>query len=321
MANWENEYQSRLQEAGLSIIQGRLSPFPDCRYFFDQSDKLLSQWKAEKKPISINVVVVSPNNGQLPLRTISYLAGAINTISQLQQNGFDVKRLTIINPCHINAFCDFASTNLEYQLVYGQQIQSYASQLAEINNVKIDVVLNQGNEIDAQHKDEAIVLSERLRTSPEVFDLLNERMTAHGGVSHDSWLYYLASHPSAWGYTNNGFFQPAPEEFGIINYMPLSEQAFLWAMAMAGIKLSPEQTRVVTVLSDKFISAPYYFKGPETSNGAFDINNPPTETQILKQCDWFNTNKGNVQLREVVPAYQYLALMIRQRKMVFENDL
>src|SRR4030042_2138784 len=143
----------------LSLIkQGGLKILPDCDWLFPGTGEILESWIEQQKPIMVNTVIVSPNEGELPLRAMCYLLGAAQTMSALKTRDFNTKALRVINPCHLNVYCD--GGNLDYQLSYGERLVRNFNEW--INRhfpdlTDIQIILDQGEHIsdsllaDARH--------------------------------------------------------------------------------------------------------------------------------------------------------------------------
>lgn len=252
---WQETYP---RELGLAQSRG-LRELPDCAWAFPETDNVLNKWKYQQKQITVNTVVVSPNEGELPMRAMSYLIGAAQLADNLKKGGWHIAMTRIINPCYLNVYCD--EGNLRYQLAYGQNLLENMRTWIEHNIpdiADIPLVIDQGSPITDSIQSNADVYAANIHD--KTYSVLTERITNHSGFN-DRAAVYLMAHPFAWQYaqtTEPLFFQKA-EGDAVINYMPQSEMLFLTTMKQAEIEIQPERSNVVTLISRRLINAPYYF--------------------------------------------------------------
>lgn len=285
---WQEQYFSELglvpPGKELNKLEGILC-LPDCGGLLPESGVVLQEWKKANTPIGLNIVVVSPNEGDLPLRVLSYLATACQTIQALSNFGLTVTTLRIINPCYLNVLCN--GGNVNYQIQYGEQLKNQfvlwmKKHFPYLLTTGVEVVLDQGVNVLDQGIDSNGILqyarnfaAEIAYRNLELWETLLQRSENNSYQqgspqeeamildNEDRTAVYVSAHPLAWQYTqtqkNELLFKARKVKVGgVINFMPQSELLFLKAMQYGGIPISPTESGVVTTVSRMIIHPPYY---------------------------------------------------------------
>jgi hypothetical protein len=283
--DWSRPYATKLK-----LEDGKTSQIglPDCAWTFPDTGEVLSQWADSKRKVELNLVIVSPDNGELPIRALSYTAGAMEAASALLAKGIQVRWLRMINPCYLNAYCD--DGNLTNQLAHGgkfaETLAKFKERLTDLRGVEIK--LDQGKPIIAV-TDQAKKLGATLQT--ESLDILRERMNRHAqNPDEDKLTLYAWAHAPAWRYARDPqIFDNREDETSSVNYMPRSEMSFVNALSNAGIDVTPTATDTVSIFSNRIRHAPYLPIGsaPDEPRLAWNLSAADLSSinsQLSKNC-------------------------------------
>jgi len=303
---WQDRYP---KELGL-VRPGELRILPDCAWIFPQTEEILEKWKNRHNSVIINTVVVSPNEGELPLRVMSYLLGAAQMIQSLRRFGLKVDGLRVINPGYLNVYCD--GGNIGYQLSYGQRLigdlQNWMKKyFPDLSNVQL--ILDQGAPID---EDRVMVCARDYvaKINPAILDEAQRRVKDHN-AQEDRIALYLLAHPLAWQYEAAlDMFMPRDEGATVINYMPQSEMFYLATMRQAGVQIDPLTSDVVTSISRRIIHTPYYpLREDElTLDWSIDANTLQNTMTNLRPMS------GNTHIAEILSCLGHIRAQTQQVK-------
>lgn len=258
------EYAWQLEHPrALGLVSARDLELPDCRWVTPNTTILLDQLRTVSSgtPVEMNIVIVSPNEGQLPLRTMAYVINTARNIRTLRSKGIPVNTVRVINPCHLNAFCD--DGNAESQIAYGKQFMAgMTSWVYERFPDLQDLgwMLDQGFPIDG-NLNELMVRARQYASQighTDLFQSVITRMERHGGQSEDVAALYLLGHPYAWRYSPDGLmFNGRVGNSVSLNYLPQSEMLYLRTMNDAGVDISGVTRSIGTMVSNQIVHAPY----------------------------------------------------------------
>lgn len=301
---WQERYPPAL---GLIPARDR-SPLPDNAWRFPDTELILEKWRREQKSVGINMVVVSPNEGELPLKVLSYLLGGLQTAKALRNVGIHISTVRIINPCYLNHVCN--DGDLDYQLAYGknfiEQLKSWIGKhLPGMSD--LEVVLDQGAVVQKDKHSGEIDMTLNLIKKKKLYEILLPRMTTHGSGTEQDLALYVLGHPQAWQYTQGGMFISRGSEQGTINCMPQSEMLFLLAMSEMGVDIDPQASGIVTLISQRAVSAPYY--QIIVNEPLLDWGVTANDMQNMSGC--LRRNSGNHKTAEVLRSLGYLRFFLQ----------
>ena len=253
---WQQLYPNKI---GL-LPRGDLDILPDCAWIMPGTAKALNQWRDGNMFAQMNIVLVSPNEGNLPMRSLSYVINALRIIRSLKTTGINLNRLRIINPCYLNVYGD--GGDLNRQLRSGQEFGDNLKKWIEESVVDLkdlEISIDTGKEIPEDKELFKKSHDFTSRVEVETTRSILGRVNNHSQTGQSAALY-LYGHPIAWQYKQDErLFDAKQKSSSVVNFMPQSELLFLLAMKQAGVILSPEKGGVVTIVSKNIISAPYYF--------------------------------------------------------------
>lgn len=236
-----------------------------------ETPKLLDNWRVSGNPVEISIVIVPPNGTleDLPARSLSYGASALNFAAGLKKSSVNVDRLRIMSPCHANVYAN--GGNLDFQVDNARKMQKLVQRYKESYLPELDdisVTLDTGNPI-TQNTEQYLLprVSYLHKEHPNIADDLSRvsrRYSVNGNADHlidedQRPLAYLLTHPPAWGYSEEEVFFDRNGERRI-NFMPASELRYLEYMKRIEGKawIPSRDKQIATVISAKQIHAPYH---------------------------------------------------------------
>lgn len=236
----------------------------------------LRQWAESQTPVEMSIVMIPPGDDirQLPLKALGYVESAFSVVRSLRErHGLDISSLRILCPIHLNVAAD--GGNVETKRTNAATIYRIITEYAREFHpeLHISIHLDTGNPIDETVLSQIEPTIRRLQKHDTVVGELSLAARRHSEIIGDSpeeierrTILYLIGHGPAWGYStpeplfsHNGVYRPE----GRIVFAPRSELRFLTLALEAGLIAVKDATKIVTLISGKQATAPYYSYFPD----------------------------------------------------------